>query len=204
MQQYFADPKVAKLLRWHADREEKKREDDTNDPEIDKKDKMLSHPKDASQWQALNFEDLEFGNGPRNIVLGASTDGVNPFGSQRSTHSTWPVFVWMYNLPPWLCMKRKYIHMSMLIEGPKQPGNDINLYLGLLKEELDTLWKMPANTWRKHKDLFDGETEPRKCPCTRSGEEIDELLKIGKIAHCRERSKRRQSRERSKRRQSRC
>ena len=44
-------------------------------------------------------------------------------------------------------MKRKYIHMSMLIEGPKQPGNDINLYLGLLKEELDTLWKMPANTW---------------------------------------------------------
>ena len=44
-------------------------------------------------------------------------------------------------------MKRKYIHMSMLIEGPKQPGNDINLYLGLLKEELDTLWKTPANTW---------------------------------------------------------
>ena len=35
--------------------------------------------------------------------------------------------------------------MSMLIEGPKQPGNDINLYLGLLKEELDTLWKTPAN-----------------------------------------------------------
>ena len=38
-------------------------------------------------------------------------------------------------------MKRKYIHMTMLIEGPKQLGNDINLYLGLLKEELDTLWK---------------------------------------------------------------
>ena len=37
--------------------------------------------------------------------------------------------------------------MSMLIEGLKQPGNDINLYLGLLKEELDTLWKTPANTW---------------------------------------------------------
>ena len=80
---------------------------------------MLSHPKDASQWQALNFEDLEFGNDPRNIVLGASTDGVNPFGSQRSTHSMWPVFVWMYNHPPWMCMKRKYIHMSMLSERAK-------------------------------------------------------------------------------------
>ena len=44
-------------------------------------------------------------------------------------------------------MKRKYIHISMLIEGPKQLGNDINLYLGLLKEELDTLWKMRANMW---------------------------------------------------------
>ena len=36
--------------------------------------------------------------------------------------------------------------MSMLIEGPKQPGNDINLYVGLLKKELDTLWKTPANS----------------------------------------------------------
>ena len=50
LQRYFTDPKVAKLLRWHADREEKKREDDGNDPEINKKGKMLSHPKDSSQW----------------------------------------------------------------------------------------------------------------------------------------------------------
>ena len=35
----------------------------------------------------------------------------------------------------------------MLIEGPKQPGNNINLYLGLLKEELDTLSETPAYTW---------------------------------------------------------
>ena len=45
-------------------------------------------------------------------------------------------------------MKRKYIHMSMLIQGPTQPGNDINLYLQLLKEELDMLWVEPGvNTW---------------------------------------------------------
>ena len=28
----------------------------------------------------------------------------------------------------------------MLVQGPKQPRNDINLYRQLLKEELDTLW----------------------------------------------------------------
>ena len=56
--------------------------------------------------------------------------------------------------PPWLCMKSKYIHMSMLIQGPKQPGNNINLYLGLLQEELDTLWKTPAKTWDASKGEY--------------------------------------------------
>ena len=38
--------------------------------------------------------------------------------------------------------------MSMLIQGPTQPGNDINLYLQLLKEELETLWdENGVNTW---------------------------------------------------------
>ncbi|KAK1677955.1 hypothetical protein QYE76_038803 [Lolium multiflorum] len=98
LQRYFADPKQAKLMRWHA--EMRKGEDDADDPDKKKKDRMLRHPSDASQWNALNLEYPEFGDDPRNIRLGASTDGVNPFGSQSSTHSTWPVFVWMYNLPP--------------------------------------------------------------------------------------------------------
>ena len=80
-------------------------------------------------------------------MLGVSTDGMNPFGNQNTSHSTWPVFVWMYNIPPWKCMKTKYIHMSMLIQGPKQPRNDINLYLQLLKEELEMLWKPGVRTW---------------------------------------------------------
>ena len=53
----------------------------------------------------------------------------------------------MYNLPPWLCLKKKYIHMSLLIQGPTQPGSDINLYLELLKEELDGLWEEGIETW---------------------------------------------------------
>src|SRR4051812_24137246 len=114
---------------------------------------MLSHPSDGTQWEALNFEE-DFGKDPRNVVLVASTDGVNPFGNQSSTHSTWPVFVCMYNIPPWECMKRKYMHMSVLIEGPKQPGNDLNLYLGLLKEELDMLWRTPVITWDAHEGRY--------------------------------------------------
>ena len=44
--------------------------------------------------------------------------------------------------------------MSMLIQGPKQLGNNINLYLGLLQEELDTLWKTLAKTWEASKGEY--------------------------------------------------
>ena len=94
LQRYFADRKEAKLMHWHAERKEAV----LNDLERIEN-PVLTHPSDASQWKALDDEYEDFGKDARNIRLGASTDGLNPFGSQSSTHSTWPVFVWMYNLP---------------------------------------------------------------------------------------------------------
>ena len=37
-------------------------------------------------------------------------------------------------------MKRKFIMMPVLIQGPKQHGNDIDVYLRPLVEELLQLW----------------------------------------------------------------
>ena len=37
-------------------------------------------------------------------------------------------------------MKRKFIMMPVLIQGPKQPGNDIDVYLRPLVQELLQLW----------------------------------------------------------------
>src|ERR1043165_7735857 len=135
---------------------------------------MLSHPSDGTEWEALNFEE-DFGKDPRNVVLVASTDGEKPFGNQSSTHSTWPVFVCMYNISPWECMKRKYMHMSVLIEGPKQPGNDLNLYLGLLKEELDMLRRTSVITW----DAHEGRYFPMKAAMLRT---VHEYLGLGYVA----------------------
>jgi hypothetical protein len=95
VQRYFANRKEAKLMRWHAERTKKLDDDD----EAEEDDKMLAHPSDATQWEALDIEYPTFGDDPRNIRLGVSTDGLNLFGNQSSTLSTWPVFVWMYNLP---------------------------------------------------------------------------------------------------------
>ena len=70
-----------------------------------------------------------------------STDGVNPFGNQSSTHSTWLVVLSVLNLPPWLCKKRKYLMLSILVSGPKQPGDRIDVYLRPLVDDLQTLWR---------------------------------------------------------------
>ena len=97
---------------------------------------MLRHPADGAQWRSIDRAFPEFEGDPRNIRFGLSTDGFNPFGEFSSRHSTWPMTLCMFNLPPWLCMKRKFIMMPTLIQGQKQPGNDIGVYLRLLVDEL--------------------------------------------------------------------
>ena len=37
-------------------------------------------------------------------------------------------------------MKQKYMMLFMMISGPRQPGNDIDVYLSLLIEDLAKLW----------------------------------------------------------------
>nr|AAP52690.2 transposon protein, putative, CACTA, En/Spm sub-class [Oryza sativa Japonica Group] len=108
---------------------------------IPAKDGILRHPADGSQWRNIDRKFKDFGKDARNIRFGLSTDSMNPFGEMSSGHSTWPVTICIYNLPPWLCMKRKYIMMPIIIQSPKQPGNDIDVYLRPLVEDLKLLWK---------------------------------------------------------------
>jgi len=49
-------------------------------------------------------------------------------------------------------MKRKFIMMSVLVQGPKQPGNDIDVYMRPLVEELLLLWSKPSvRVWDEYK-----------------------------------------------------
>ena len=90
-----------------------------------------------------NFDPMypKFGADPRNLRVGLCTDGMNHFGALSSTHSSWPVILVVYSLPAHLCMKRKYIMMSLLISGPSQLGNDIDVYLAPLVKDLKKLWQ---------------------------------------------------------------
>ena len=51
-----------------------------------------------------------------------------------------------------MCMKRKFIMMPVLIQGPKQPGNEIDVYLRPLVEELLQLWNgNGVRMWDDHR-----------------------------------------------------
>ncbi|WVZ83355.1 hypothetical protein U9M48_030513 [Paspalum notatum var. saurae] len=134
--------KHAKIIRWHK---EERKQDDT-----------LRHPIDGSQWRKIDRTYPDFTEDARNIRFGLSTDGMNPFNEMSNSHSTWSVTICMYNLPPWLCVKRKFIMMPALIQGPKQPDNDIDVYLQPLFEELQLLWTEGVRMCDAHKqEAFD-------------------------------------------------
>jgi hypothetical protein len=87
LKRLFSNPKTAELMTWHADR-------------LEKSDEKLRHPSDARQWRTFDSKHKEFREEKRNIRFALSTDGMNPFGERSSTHSTWPVLMTIYNLPP--------------------------------------------------------------------------------------------------------
>ena len=134
LEHLFANPDTAKLMRWHE--EERIRDG-------------------SPQWRNIDrLRPLEggdcFGDDPRNVRFALSTDGMNPLGNMSTNHSTWPVNLSIYNLPPWLCMKRRHIMLAIVIQGPKQPGDDIDVYLAPLVEELRRLWIKGVKIYDAH------------------------------------------------------
>ncbi|XP_063946024.1 uncharacterized protein LOC108212368 [Daucus carota subsp. sativus] len=106
----------------------------------EKKDGKLRHPADSKTWKDVDQKWPEFASETRNLRLALSSDGFNPFHGNRTDHSTWPVLLSIYNLPPWLSMKKRYIMFCLLISGPTESGNDIDVYLQPLLEDLQELW----------------------------------------------------------------
>ncbi|XP_024200276.1 uncharacterized protein LOC112203559 [Rosa chinensis] len=103
-------------------------------------DGKMRHPVDYLVWKNIDNKWPNFASEPRNLRLGLSLDGFNPFGDFSSRYSYWPVILMTYNLPPSLCMSKENMMLTLLIPGPKQLGNDIDVYLQPLIEDLKELW----------------------------------------------------------------
>ncbi|KAL8126894.1 hypothetical protein AgCh_013985 [Apium graveolens] len=112
-----------------------------NSPAKRSNDGQMQHPADSPSWRNIDYRWPSFSNDPRNLRLAFGANGINSFNNGLSNrYSCWPVVLIAYNLPPWLCMKRKFIMLSILIPGPHEPGNDIDVYLKPLSDDLKKLW----------------------------------------------------------------
>ncbi|KAI5337662.1 hypothetical protein L3X38_016933 [Prunus dulcis] len=159
----FQSHETAKSLTWHAARKSI--------------DGQMSHPADSPSWKLLDDKWPEFGNEPRNLRLALSSDGFNPHSSLSSSYSCWPVILVTYNLPPWLCMKRKFMMLTLLISGPKQPGNDIDVYLEPLIDDLKSLWVGIRGV--RQRAAFNGKPEYGIPPEPLTGEEVLHMVENG-------------------------
>jgi hypothetical protein len=140
LQRMYMCKDFAKQMVWHA---------------VERtKDGKLRHPADGEAWKTMDAMYLQFSSDYRNVRLGLASDGFNPFRTMSTSHSTWPIVVVNYNLPPWLNMKPENLILSTLIPGPNDPGNNIDVYMQPLIEELKGLWNAGVETY----DAFTDQT----------------------------------------------
>ena len=127
LQRMFRCGRLAQLSKWHVTRK-------------DLQGNIECVP-DSKAWKHIDAMYPEFGTSERNIRLGMALDGVNPFSNQSLSHSTWPVVLLNYNLPPWLVTKRFFLMLVLLIPGKESvTSENIDVYLAPLIEELQELW----------------------------------------------------------------
>ena len=108
--------KTAECMKWHHNRVVIEGE--------------LSHPSDGDEWKQFDRRFPNFAREIRNVRLGLSTDGFDPFRDPHARNYTiWPVIVVVYNLPPSMCTKAPYMFMPLLIPGPTDPTKDLHVYL---------------------------------------------------------------------------
>ncbi|KAE8672344.1 hypothetical protein F3Y22_tig00111843pilonHSYRG00019 [Hibiscus syriacus] len=86
---------------------------------------MLSHLRDSPSWKLVDRTWKEFGEEKRNLRLALSADGINPHKSLSSKHSC-----------------------------PKQPGNNIDVYLAPLIADLKLLWETGVKTYDAYKKEY--------------------------------------------------
>ncbi|KAF5475566.1 hypothetical protein F2P56_007362 [Juglans regia] len=116
LQRFFVTDKIASDMRWHK---EQRVPDEGS----------MRHPADSQSWQTFDQAHCWFARDAHNVRLSLASDGFNPFNNLAKPYSIWPVILVSYNLPPWLCMKDQFFMTSLIIPGPKLPGNDIDVYL---------------------------------------------------------------------------
>jgi hypothetical protein len=102
---------------------------------------------DNKAWAHVDEKWANFAHDHRNLRLTISTNGFNPFSDKLCQWSTWPLYVMIYNLAPWLTIKHFFVLVALIILGKESVCmNTIDVYLQPLVDELMMLWKLGVLT----------------------------------------------------------
>ncbi len=99
----YRSPTLSRLMTHHYDHASK--------------DGVMRIPSDCKAWKhvLMKYPSLDVRHG--SVFLGLATDGVNPFGNNATSHSTWPIALVNLNIPPWLAIKPTHIILSAIVPG---------------------------------------------------------------------------------------
>ena len=85
----------------------------------------------------------KFKDEPRSIRFGLASlaiDLVCPFSFLRSNYSVWPIIFIVYNIPPWMSVRKKNLMPTLIVPGKHQVKNmDVNIAPFI--DEMQLLWK---------------------------------------------------------------
>jgi len=132
LKRLYQSDRTAGPMRWHVEHS---------------RGEEITHPSEAEAWRHFQSVYPDFAFEPRNVYLGLSTDGFNPFGKHGRQYSLWPVIVKPYNLPPTLCMRREFLFLSILVPGPEHPKRSLDVFLYPLIYELQMLWNQGVKAY---------------------------------------------------------
>jgi hypothetical protein len=135
LQRLYATKKVAGLMSWHYENSRSRQKG------------SMAHPSDSDAWKHFDSQHPSFASEARNVRLGLCTDGFAPYGQFGKSYSCWPVVLTPYNLPPWLCMKKQFMFISLIVPGPKNPKANMDVYLQPLIKDLNELWETGVETF---------------------------------------------------------
>jgi hypothetical protein len=82
----------------------------------------------------------KFKDEPRSIRFGLAIDGVCPFSFLSSNYSVWPVGLIVYNIPPWMSVRKEHLMLTLIVPGKQQVKN-MDVYIVPFIDEMQLLWK---------------------------------------------------------------
>ncbi|KAJ9556176.1 hypothetical protein OSB04_010790 [Centaurea solstitialis] len=133
LQRLYMSNKMAKEMTWHHDHK--------------KTPGMMVHPSDGEAWKHFDSNHPCFAEEIRNVRLGICTEGFSSNSSNSDSDSSWSVFLTIYNLPPSMGLKESNVKLALVIPGKKSPGQNLDVFLRPLVDELKMLYEEGVVTY---------------------------------------------------------